>query len=730
MMNELLQIGPAVDVLKESISGGHQICVKCGFDHSDVQVLGCGCSFHARCLYIPNQPPLAFCPQCSRPVTGLSLYPMSFNEIDEARKEEASMANKRKGKKRKEPSSSDNLSDPSQASEFNCRTGRWTNEEMNLCDKMIEMFTAGSLPLSDGTRLNDFLATMLKSKQSRLTKKMKNANLSGKTFKKDSGYIADIEQCKQFSHCEDAFFQSLISPVERAEIRFHMQKEWRELFSSFCVSLGQSLDADQWLSTVEEKEKRESMAKDAIRLARRKKMMGIALTQDGQNPEQGVFVDMELSGQGLTGHDSNYTTSLENDDFLSLLHDKSVSASSSTSKKAKPNNKHRHCCHYSSPFLGTIISYLQRHQCPFEHVDAWVPSFVPDSEANQGSGTDQNSTCRLCFAGSATSEVQVPMEGVGSTQLLSSDEQYNLLSFGDYSQKFSFNVGCGLPGRVYESGVPAWEQSVHNAPHNHFERCGGAIQWGIKTVVGIPVPSPTVGRIVVVAYSVHDRQKDQELVGRLYEEFRKLVPSPKWKLVVDIGSQPIQKGQVVNQNSTESEMNTKQVEDLVALLGQHMPHNQSYPHAAHLSEFMSCRLMLLKPLRTQEEEDAVSTLMSSYNSYLRSGRDESDIAMMIARDFTFLKQQQQQHQPQSNNLLISNAPAAPTPLNSGIHPAQNFTNSGNGNSNFPNQPIMSQQNGKLSQMHHFNSTFMAQQETGSNDKATSSTIETNGDDKT
>ena len=91
-----------------------------------------------------------------------------------------------------------------------------------------------------------------------------------------------------------------------------------------------------------------------------------------------------------------------------------------------------------------------------------------------------------------------------------------------YSQKFSFDVGCGLPGRVYESGRPTWEQSVHNAPDHHFERCGGAMQWGIKTVVGIPIASPNVGRIVVVLYSSHDRTKDEDLVSRLSEEFTRV----------------------------------------------------------------------------------------------------------------------------------------------------------------------------------------------------------------
>ena len=120
-------------------------------------------------------------------------------------------------------------------------------------------------------------------------------------------------------------------------------------------------------------------------------------------------------------------------------------------------------------------------------------------------------------------EQKTEVEEDGKTSRnLSQEEQFNLFAFGDYSQKFSFDVGCGLPGRVYESGRPTWEQSVQNAPHNHFERCGGAHQWGIRTVVGIPISSPNVGRIVVTLYSIHDRHKDEELVVRLSEEFTRV----------------------------------------------------------------------------------------------------------------------------------------------------------------------------------------------------------------
>lgn len=644
-------------------------CFRCGHGGCDIQINHCGCSAHARCINLPSKPPLLFCPHCSTQVSGISLLPMTFNDIDNAKRLAATTVNTKRSKKRKEPGNGDNGS--LDRGELDCRTGRWTTEEMSFCDRLIQLFTAGDLPIGDGTKLNDFLANMLKSKQSRLTKKMKNANLSGKSFSKRFGYIPDAQACKEFSELEEAFYRSISSPIERADVRFHMQKEWRENFSNYSLSIGQHLDADAWLSTVEEKEKRDSMVKDAARMARRKMMMGVALDRDAKNPDQGVFIDREEVCATTDIYRATLQSELEPEDTFNLSQDiTSFNCGIKGKGVSKNSNKQRHW-HYASPFLGQIISFIQRHGYPFEHVDAWVPSFVPDSEASEGSGSGSSPTCRLCFAGSATAEVQIPAHGNGAAQLLARDEQFNLLSFGEYSQKFSFNVGCGLPGRVYESGIPAWEQSVDNAPHNHFERCGGAIQCRVKTVVGIPVPSPNVGRIVVVVYSHHDRSKDQEMVGRLYEEFKKLVPSPKWKLVVDIGTKPQTEEDMVDPaigaganppSQTKNVAEESQLEKLVALLGEHMPHDPSSPHTAHLSGFMSCRLMLLKPIRTPQEEETASTLLSSYISYLNSGRTNSDTAMMIARDFMFLRQQLQ---PQTH--LSNHIPSIPSvPLNSNL----------------------------------------------------------------
>jgi hypothetical protein len=460
-------------------------------------------------MLIPTNGTLNHCPNCNRSTSGLVLFPMSFREIDEARKTSSALATAPRGRGRKRKGSENGDDKNSYITER--RTGRWTTEEMTYCDKLIDKFSSGELPIANGIKLNEFLGNMLKSKQSRLTKKMKNAKLSSKTFQRASGGIMDINEAREFSDLEDSFFQGIHDHQERAEIKFHMQRDWREQFSQFCVTVGQPLDADAWLSSVEEMDRRASQAKDAARMAKRKMMMGFALHTDCKNPDSGVFIEKteaeERVALGTVGMEGD---SPEHKEMLMMLAEESK-ATVHSDMNGKSSLLH------SAPFLAKTIAYLQRHNVPFEHIDLWVPSFVPADGVAAAAG----SNCRLCYAGSATVDEQVGEDGK-THKAITPEDQFNLFAFGDYSQKFSFDVGCGLPGRVYESGRPTWEQSVHNAPHHHFERCGGANQWGIKTVLGIPIASPNVGRIVVTLYSCHDRPKDQELVGRLSDEFTRV----------------------------------------------------------------------------------------------------------------------------------------------------------------------------------------------------------------
>ena len=482
-----------------------------------------------RCFPISNTP-IQQCPVCrAASPQGIALIAMDFTEVDEARRAVAAAppkkGRKRKGDKDQDPDHA--FGDPSDR-----RTGRWSTEEVAYCDILIAKFGTGELPVEEKTKLNEFLGNMLKSKQSRLTKKMKNANLSQKSFRRTSGCIIDPNEARTFAKLEEEFILAIQSQIERAEMRFHIQKEWRELFSSYCVAVGQPLDADAWLSSVEEMDRRAAQARENARNAKRRAMMSNALTHDASNTDSGVFIDRMHTG---------VADALSSDDLMSLISGGRpptggfgggaggvASTAPGASRRAPRTYDH------GSPFLSKVIDYIQQNGVPFEHVDVWVPSFVPAEGNAGGDGASSETKCRLCFAGCATTEFKILQHGtltafqhiqqgvLPPSEMLSPQEQVSFFGFGEYSQKFSFNVGCGLPGRVYQSGIPTWEQSVHNAPHHHFERCGGAMQWGIKTVVGLPIPSSNVGRIVLVLYSCLDRPKDHDLVGQLCEELAKV----------------------------------------------------------------------------------------------------------------------------------------------------------------------------------------------------------------
>lgn len=494
-------------------------CGKCGYNGCDLRIEGCGCSFHTRCCSLPaNKQRLTSCPNCHRECLGIFLEPLSFLDMDEARrnmpKQKESKSKRAQNRKRKQLN--DAFSNIHEL--YDRRTGRWAQEEIDYVDELIVTFNQGKLPLMDGVKLNDFLAGLLQCKHSRLTKKMKNARLSSKSYVRSTGCLED-DEAKRFGMLENAFLQTISCAFVRAEVCFHMKKQWREVFSNYCVNADLPIDASQWINSVEELERRSNHVKDYARVQRRKLMMKCALNQDIQNPDPGVFIDKESSDISCDSpsdadaialsHQRNHSHDTS-DDLLMLLSDKALF---DTQNSTFDNSNYqlptvtKEVLHKSS-FLAKVMHYIRINKLPFEHADAWVPSYIADTDAQIPTASD-NQKCRLCFAGSDTLELDQGRE----------EEYYRLVAFGEYSEKFSFDVGCGMPGRVYQSGIPTWEQSVHNAPFSHFERCGGAMQWEISTAVAIPIPSPNVGRIVLILYSCNDHSKNSPLVNQLCDDF-------------------------------------------------------------------------------------------------------------------------------------------------------------------------------------------------------------------
>ena len=160
------------------------------------------------------------------------------------------------------------------------------------------------------------------------------------------------------------------------------------------------------------------------------------------------------------------------------------------------------------------------------------------------------------------------------------------------------------------------------------------------------------------------------MVGKLRDEFTKLMPSPKWKLVVDVSPAPptttITPDEILGVESSshteiggssdakttaaassaaaatgtlkDSDSKESCIDEIVAILGEHMPSDPTSPLADHIPGFISLRLMLLRASRSEEEEELVDTILGSYSSYKLSGRGSADIAVMLAGDFSFLTQ--------------------------------------------------------------------------------------------
>jgi len=365
----------------------------------------------------------------------------------------------------------------------------------------------------------------------------------------------------------------------------------------------------------------------------------------------------------------------------------------------------------ASPFLASVMSYMERSNVPFEHIDVWVPSSAPSSTTTtqQHHESNSNTSVRLCFGGSATLGTQIitsqmdtneietvrkrmrdtsllPEKAQASVVPLTNDEAFSLFMFGDYSEKFSFNSGCGLPGRVYQSGVATWEQFLPNAPPEMFERRGGAIQFGINTALGLPINSPTVGRIVLVLYSRHDREKDERLVARMIKDMLSFNPSPRWRLVVDdkpTNSPPLMGPSVAvippslrHSMHTHTEYSTTllqppallggnpalcgRITSLLNVLNENMPSNLSSILNPQVKSIQSLRLLLLSKTRTKEEEELVETLLILYESYSTT-RTSHDIALLIARDYDFHIQHMNIHRPITaipSSLTLSSSPSS------------------------------------------------------------------------
>jgi hypothetical protein len=134
-------------------------CNRCGVGGCDIQCVPCNCCMHTRCCGVSENKLIDTCPVCHQPATGLRLIPMAFNEIDRAQAEAANTRlSEKRGKKRLNATvtrlnpllnaregTNDELGKSNAAESNELRTGRWTTEETEYCDQLIELFEGKSM---------------------------------------------------------------------------------------------------------------------------------------------------------------------------------------------------------------------------------------------------------------------------------------------------------------------------------------------------------------------------------------------------------------------------------------------------------------------------------------------------------------------------------------------------------------------------------------------------------
>eukprot|EP00977_Amphora_coffeiformis_P017894 scaffold6007_cov183-Amphora_coffeaeformis.AAC.18 len=670
---------------------------------------------------VPVAPGERMCPACqTAPVTSIRLLPMAIGDLDRAvqlRREAAEANQGRRGVLR------DNKDDgvklkfadaPPEASYLLLthggsggklssvndyqRTGRWTDEERAYTDYLVEAFDQGTIPMEPGVKLGEFLGELLLCKNSRLTKKMKYAKLSVRSY--DFVHPMTMIDAEKLSSLEHKFLESIPSEHLRLELGFHLTRVWRSHLSTLCLKINSKLlDFSEWFQSLEEMEHRAIEADDIFRKTRRERMGSMlrggnnnnnktdmkraisANSMHAQAPsakrlKMETFQPLAVASGRITGSGASVTDAsseegtgtdlikdmldLSNrpsdyeDDYTKILDDL-VNGPSIGLVVQHPAFKESHSSapqvnrtpkeSKSSAFLQEIASYMESHNLSFQHADVWVP--LPTSDARPGP------TTTLLHAGSVT------RTDIGG------DLFGRLNNLGYYSTKFAFTSGVGLPGRVLQKVKAYCERALTEADPRFYESSGGGDNYGIKSGFGVCLSTNST-RIVVCFYSVNNIPEDLEGAAKAcFTHLSRLCPQPKWHPSIEIaplragtayegagmaGSRAaVEDGSVASASTYHSK--ASEGDDLVdrqiaTLLGEYMPlatlskSGKNSEVDALVPHFMSLRLLLLRSSgkRSPDVTEAIDLIRKSYSGYSRdSRRSDEEVAHLIVKDWRYIR---------------------------------------------------------------------------------------------
>jgi hypothetical protein len=183
-------------------------------------------------------------------------------------------------------------------------------------------------------------------------------------------------------------------------------------------------------------------------------------------------------------------------------------------------------------------------------------------------------------------------------------------------------------------------------------------KWKLVVDIGDAEDSLPVASSSAAANNVAHEQQQASMHGQ-EPHFTHQIQSTGAKDLADfslLASEPgaVQAGSGPQLSHGPSAKNDPRVDLIIAMLGEYMPTDPDSASATYLNGFMSLRLLLLRPTRSLEEEELIRTILDSFSSYSAGGRARADIAMMLARDYIFLSQQQSPFLSFGQGMLANN----------------------------------------------------------------------------
>jgi hypothetical protein len=562
------------------------------------------------------------------------------------------------------------------------RVGRWTKEEWDYCAFLCQAFERGVLPIQTGLKLGEFLGEVLLCKNSRLTKKMKHAKFSLRSYTLYPTNLTGVD-AKEFSVLEHRFLGSLPSAYVRLEISFHLKRLWQAHLANFSFKTKSKLvDATDWFKGHEEMEVRGLEVEEFFRNWRGARMSkalqmestiatftkrsasdfapmnvpNVAQTEvkrlkvdASHNYNVDPFMEEPQDKDYLYNlvDSSQLTTQEDDEEYSKILNElmdnsKMQETSLTTQTRNEPSPQ--------SSFFEQIRVFMQEKAIPFQHADIWVPA--PQQDISGAANTV------LLHVGSVT-RTDIPGDVFAQIDTLSV-----------HSPKVSFSAGSGFPGRVFSKRKVLWETNLPKIDPRFSKDSMGSIDSAIKMGLGFEFVSGT-GHLIVCFYSTTVVERSLELLSTCRLALSDMSPRIKWRPTVESTSDgamsPLSSPQVREERSgtrtlsesslsrseeydsgstiTESDLSRslgKKADRKIAnLLGVHMPSSLA-PQTEQMvltPYFMSLRLLLLKTpeRRSQEEEDMLDIVRKSYHGHIRNRkRSEEEIANLVVRDWQFL----------------------------------------------------------------------------------------------